>query len=247
MTNPTTVDQSDGRSVSDRNLRVKSIVNRFARQSVALSKQKEISRIASQIAHDLRSPLSALNMVAHSSKDLPDAERSLIQQVSKRIAFICEDLLRKNRESSQEPGSVLLCDAISSVIHEVRISVGPKDIDFIIECDNQLRALAVEGSLKRVLVNLINNSVEAITRAGALHLTARIDGDYVLIEVRDNGKGIPASVLEKIGEPGVTTKEGGNGLGIRSAFDAVESWGGKVSVESKVDQGTCVSLFLLRA
>jgi anti-sigma regulatory factor (Ser/Thr protein kinase) len=107
--------------------------------------------------------------------------------------------------------------------------------------------------LKRVLSNLINNSIEAFPD-GKGRVTVGIRGykDVVQIIISDNGKGIPASVLAKLGERGVShgkesSGTSGSGLGVYHAKSTVEKYGGKFEIQSREGQGTMIQIQLPRA
>ena len=107
--------------------------------------------------------------------------------------------------------------------------------------------------LKRVLSNLINNSIEAFPE-GAGRVTVGIRGykDVVQIIVSDNGKGIPALVLAKLGERGVShgkesSGTSGSGLGVYHAKSTVEAYGGKFEIQSREGHGTMIQIQLPRA
>ena len=94
----------------------------------------------------------------------------------------------------------------------------------------------------------MNNAVEAFDKGGTVALTlSRPDGRAVL-EVEDNGKGIPPEILAKLGQRGETHgKTGGTGLGVYHARSTVESWGGSFKIESEPGKGTVVRIELPRA
>jgi two-component system nitrogen regulation sensor histidine kinase NtrY len=97
--------------------------------------------------------------------------------------------------------------------------------------------------IKRVLLNLINNALEAMGEAGgALQLSTRAERDGVTIRVEDDGPGVDD--VERIFEPHYTTKVKGTGLGLAIARQVVEEHGGTIGAESRPGQGTCVSIHL---
>lgn len=105
---------------------------------------------------------------------------------------------------------------------------------------------------KRVLSNLINNSIEAFPdERGTVLISVRGHQDHLLISIKDNGKGIPLSIIERIGEEGVSFgKEGtssGSGLGMFHAKKIIHSFKGKLQIQSKENEGTLISIILPRA
>ena len=104
------------------------------------------------------------------------------------------------------------------------------------------------SQINQVFLNLINNAAQAIERdGGAITITTRNDGnDKVVVEVEDNGKGIPAEVIPKIFDPFFTTKAvgKGTGLGLSIVYKIIEQHGGKISVQSTPGMGTRFTVLL---
>ena len=100
------------------------------------------------------------------------------------------------------------------------------------------------SEMKEVLVNLLENARAAIAEEGTVCVEAReVDGGVVL-RVRDDGSGIPAELLPRIFEPHFSTRSSGAGLGLAIVRRLAESWEAAVSVESEVDVGTVIHIWL---
>ncbi|MBK35460.1 MAG: hypothetical protein CME26_08015 [Gemmatimonadetes bacterium] len=100
------------------------------------------------------------------------------------------------------------------------------------------------NKLNQVFMNLLINGSQAIEGTGTITLPTRLDGDEVEVQIADTGKGIPAENLEKIFDPGFTTKGVGVGLGLTISFAIIEDHRGRISVDSVVDQGTTFTIRL---
>jgi hypothetical protein len=99
----------------------------------------------------------------------------------------------------------------------------------------------------RVLSNLINNAVEAIHDIGLVEVILTATADHVFLTIRDNGVGIPQELLPLLWEKGRTHgKVGGSGLGLYHARSKITEWGGSLSIESKLGQGTTLTIQLPR-
>jgi signal transduction histidine kinase len=94
------------------------------------------------------------------------------------------------------------------------------------------------GQMKQVLVNLIKNAMQAMTRGGVLTLQTSNAGDWVWVDVSDTGGGIAEDRMNHIFEPFYTTKKKGTGLGLMIVQRIVRQHGGHIEVESRVGQGT---------
>lgn len=102
------------------------------------------------------------------------------------------------------------------------------------------------GQIKQVLVNLIKNALQAMTRGGVLTLETAVsaDGDGVVLSVADTGAGIPPDQLSRIFEPFFTTKKKGSGLGLMIVQRIIRDHHGRINIESEVGQGTVFRLRL---
>lgn len=244
-------------------------------------------KIAKQVAHDIRSPLSALNMMAGSLNSLPEERRLLIRSAVQRINDIANSLLNRGHvmymttESTRETTSpsgpksndgskgqnftslTMLINPIETITSEKRIQFR-KNMDISINADLEngygifANINAVEFA--RVISNLINNSVEALTSGGCVDVKLSTSDNQAIVTIADNGKGIPADVLPKLGQFGLSFGKDapeihkqfggdfkvscGSGLGLHHAKTTVESFGGQLSIASQLNKGTTVSIHL---
>ena len=249
--------------------------DRVFEQNLKIEKEASFSIISKQVAHDIRSPLTALNMVMGAAKELPEEKRVLIRNAVQRINDIANNLLVKSK--TQTAGSTdcgantashkqtshasnlkldthLLSSLIDTIVSEKRIQFRDK-INVHIEADlNQAYGLFARidsQEFQRVLSNLINNSVEALPDGkGEVKVSIRGYTNTILVVVFDNGMGIPEHILAKLGEIGVSYgKEGtesGSGLGVAHAKKAIESFGGKFEIQSRAGEGTMINITLTR-
>jgi signal transduction histidine kinase len=249
---------------------LKTVIENQNIKLVEKSRVDALVSMASQVSHDIRSPLSALNMVVSSIRELPEEKRLIIRNASQRINDIANSLLSQaktanagNTNSSSPAATVgsllpaepvMLVSLLDSIISEKRIQFRERmDIEIQGDLNKGYGLFArVNGSeLSRVISNLINNSVEAFTGPGRVTVAIRGYTDQVAVIVSDNGKGIPPEVLARLGERGVTHgKEGtssGSGLGVYHARETIEKAGGKFSIQSQIGMGTMITLTLPRA
>jgi len=230
--------------------RMSDALGQAARLESELAVSKAVSDMAAQVAHDIRSPLAALSAAAK-GLTLPDDQRTLIDGSIGRMQGIANDLLARYRvpgaAATAKSETCALAPLIEQVLAEKRLQHRDKadvKIDF-----NQgaagLKAAVDPKELQRIISNLVNNSVEAFSGAGNVSVSlASTDGE-VLIEIRDNGKGISPEILAKLGQKGETHgKAGGTGLGLYHARTSAESWGGSLRLESEPGKGTAVIITL---
>ncbi len=229
-----------------------------------LIEQAAAARIEAQVAHDIRSPLAALDSVLKDLSQLPEEKRVLIRSAVGRIRDIANNLIEKNRaaariasgpesaahEALAESGSAhLLSGIIDSLVSEKRLQFRSQlgvEIDSRLDPSSYgLFAAVPPSEFKRVISNLINNAVEALSGKGLVTVRLASSGDSTEIRVRDNGKGIPPDMLARLGQRGETHgKPGGSGLGLYHAKTSVESWDGRLTIESEPGKGTTMTISL---
>jgi signal transduction histidine kinase len=231
------------------------VLQRKQREREALLVAQENAIHAAQVAHDIRSPLAALNVVLNDIHHLPGDHGAILLGAAGRIQDIANSLVEKNRRRSANTDEPISVQSIPSLVDAL---VNEKKVQFrlrsgIVIETRALRGLDLfarvqPGELKRVLSNLLDNAVEAVDELGAVCVEVFSDGAVVKIQIIDNGRGIPAVVLSRLGHRGATFgKTGGSGLGLYHARVRAESWGGGLLVESAEGKGTTVTLLIPRS
>lgn len=207
------------------------------------SRQAAMGEMVRNIAHQWRQPLNTLALILGNIEDdyqfgeldetrlkgaVKDGRR-VIQKLSDTI-----DDLRTLFQLDEEKTPFKLMEAVRKAIALVDAGFHECDIEFRVEEENGLVSLGYENELAQVLVNLFNNSKDAIMANGIKHGSiairlARRD-DMALIMVCDNGGGIPAKVMERIFDPYFTTREFGTGIGLYMSKMIIEkSMGGHIA------------------
>ncbi|PKM97758.1 MAG: hypothetical protein CVU79_06725 [Elusimicrobia bacterium HGW-Elusimicrobia-3] len=229
--------------------RMSDALGQAARLESELAVSKAVSDMAAQVAHDIRSPLAALGAAAKGLA-LPEEKRTLVDGSIARMQGIADDLLQRYRApgaAAARPETCALAGLIEQVLAEKRIQhkdrAGVK-IEFYSDADG-VKAAVDPKELQRIISNLVNNSVEAFAGPGTVAVRLAATDGKVLIEVKDDGKGIPAEILGRLGAKGETHgKAGGTGLGLYHARTSAESWGGSLRIESAPGKGTSVIMEL---
>ncbi len=222
--------------------------------------QAELGRLASQVAHDIRSPLASLAAMEQDLSVLPEDTRVLARKAINRIKDIANNLLQQNKKTekiklddsgkliveSSKTDDVHAITTIESVVSELRkkyFHLKNILIEEIAQPDVQavfFKANQVE--FQRLTSNLVNNAVEACGENGIISVSLKSNSGKIRIVIKDNGKGIPANVLPQLGELGKSFDKDGNGIGLFHAKQCVERWGGSLKIESVVQQGTWVTI-----
>ena len=228
-------------------------MERRARRNETLA---EVGALAAGIAHELRNGLKPISgsvevlqrelKLEGEAADLMD----LIARESARLNKFVTDLLSYSRERDLALEPVRLDDhlreLVSTLRHDPRRAAGVK-VDYRGCPDGPAAArLAVDPEqMRQVWLNLAANALEAMGERGMLTVSWSVrDEDQVAVEFRDDGPGIDAADLRRVGEPFFTTKRGGTGLGLAIALRIVERHGGGLTLESVAGRGTTARVTL---
>jgi signal transduction histidine kinase len=225
---------------------------------LALREAEIKASITSQVSHDIRSPLAALNTVISSFNSGPEEATRIAQSAINRINDIANDLLKegsaslKSKAGYEATNTLHLSGIIKSVLEEKAAEFHQRQdikFNFIFESDINIQSPVHQSDLKRILSNLINNSVEAMNDGGEITLSLNKSDACARIEIRDNGKGIPDSILKEVGRKGFSydkqsDEKGGSGLGLYNALKVLRSGGADLKFESVINKGTAVFIFL---
>lgn len=231
---------------------------RALRDDVARARRLEIvARLAAGVAHDFNNVLSAISgltsVLLEDSQDAPEVVADLrqIETMVSRGAALSNNLmgLAKPR-SGGKPRLISLSDEVQRLAPTLRILMGAS-----VECsfdtpEADRCAYMDPGALDQVLLNLAANARDAMSQGGSLSITVTLDERVAIprlrIEVRDSGSGMPAQVLSSVFTPYFTTKgeRRGTGLGLWLVREIVEGAGGRISIDSAPERGTCIRIEL---
>lgn len=203
-----------------------------------------VGKLGAGVAHELRNPLGVINNSVYYLKTrLGDAD----SKVEKHLNIIEREVESANR---------IITDLMNFVrVTDLRLE--PADLNALVMCslertslpegirvhcrlDKDLPLVPVDGDkIQQVLLNLINNAIQAMPSGGALYLSTALQNGHVVLHVRDSGIGISADCQERIFEPLFTTRAKGIGLGLSLVKLLVEAHRGKVAVSSREGEGAC--------
>ena len=232
-------------------------------------KMQAVGQLAGGVAHDFNNLLTAmigfcdLLLLRSRPGDPAFADIMQIKQNGNRAANLVRQLLAFSRQQTLQPRVLDITDVLVELSHLLRRLIG-ENIQLEFEHGRDLGLIKVDqGQLEQVVINLAVNGRDAMPNGGRLTIrTANVSraqalrrghevmpaGDYVLIEVADNGIGISADNLARIFEPFFSTKEvgTGTGLGLSTVYGIVKQTGGFVFVDSTLGQGSAFEIYLPR-
>ncbi len=204
-----------------------------------------LGELAAGLAHEIRNPLAGIaGVIEIVSRDLPpgSAARSVIKDAKEeaiQINRILTDLLETARP---KPPQFQVKDLAGTAEHAVmfaRQQAITKGIRIELDTGEPIPPVDHDpNQMNQVLLNLLLNAIQAMDKAGTIHVSLRRDRESAIITVADQGKGIAPEILPNIFRPFFTTKGHGTGLGLSLARRIVESHGGTITARSEVGKGT---------
>jgi len=211
-----------------------------------------LGELATGLAHEIRNPLAGIaGVIEIIGRDLPTTSpaRSVVKDVRQEIArinHIVTDLLQTARP---HPPSVRTSDLNTTVEHAVmlgRQQAQAKSVEITLQKDPSLPEVEHDSDqIHQVLLNLLLNALQAIDHSGKVSVVVKsLGSSAAVVQVRDNGRGIPAEDLPHIFRPFYTTKGEGTGLGLSLARRIVEDHHGHIEVTSGVGSGTTFAVVL---
>lgn len=240
-------------------------VHTIRRRLIETEKLSAMAKIAGSVAHEFRNPLNSLFLSADLLEDELAGSGALGSSIAPTLTAIREEVERLNQIITH----YLALSKIASSERE-RVDVGRLADEFASEWRSKaaergaLLRVRTEGApgqvlgdvnqLRRVLVNLVENALDAVSaprpggeprvRSGTVTLGVRRMRRAVRLVVQDDGDGLPASVRERVFEPFTTTKAGGTGLGLYLVREMVLAHGGTIALSSTPGRGTRVAIRL---
>ena len=162
-----------------------------------------------------------------------------------RLDYIVTQFLQAIRPSPPQLQAAAVNDVVLGTLELLRPELDNRGLVVETRLARQLPEAPLDpAQIKQVLVNLIKNSMQAMTRGGVLTLSTGTLGDGVWISIADTGTGIAQDQLNRIFEPFYTTKKKGSGLGLMIVYRIVREHGGRIDVESHPGRGTRFRLWL---
>jgi len=212
-----------------------------------------MGKFAAQIAHEIRNPVAVIKLAMQlmltqeEFSEKSEKKGEMILTELRRIEELVNHFLQISKPQHpqiRECNIVQLlrdtCALMQGAFLQANVQLMERyefEGGMFVDCDQ----------LHQVFLNLLNNAIDAISDGGQIEVVVKRDQeepDFVVVRVSDTGQGIPEDRLQDIFEPFYTTKSKGTGLGLNNAKQIVEAHGGDMEVESTVDHGTIISIWL---
>jgi PAS domain S-box-containing protein len=214
-----------------------------------------LGKVAAAIAHEIRNPLTSIRgfiqLLSPYLKDVGKQEygRIIISEIDRANEIIYE-FLNSSKPSAPMKQKVLVGLLLKESILLSESEALMKGCELHSEVLDPYLTVAVDvKQIKQVLLNIVKNAMDAIAdvvgnRQGRIDISARHEGEFAVITIRDNGKGMEKSTLSHLFDPFFTTKVDGTGLGLSVSYRIICNHGGTIHADSQLNEGTEFQIYL---
>lgn len=220
-------------------------------------KLASIGRLAAGVGHEINNPLAIIDQrtglmedLLHLSGDFThkDAMQEGLAGITRsveRCKVITHRLLGFARRTSVTAEKLQINQVIAEVLQFLDSEMLYNKIRLELKLSDDLPEVVSDRTqLQQVLLNIINNAIDAINREGTITISSNYQAGEIQVVIEDDGPGIPDDIINHIFEPFYTTKETGKGtgLGLSITFGLLKKLGGDITVRSKVEVGTAFTI-----
>lgn len=231
------------------------------RSRMVIQRQEKLTAlgmVAAGVAHEIRNPLTSIKARLFTQQALlekgSDAweDNGFIAGEISRLESIVRSFLAFARPAEPELSRVRLADVAREVSQLFESDLRNRGIELRLVVERDVRVSADGAQLKQVLINLVKNAAESIQATGRIVLRVRSESSSgvkdrprsAVVEVEDNGPGIPLQIRGRLFDPFFTTKAQGSGLGLSTSLRIIEKHGGTIEFESNASSGTVFRILL---
>lgn len=224
-------------------------------QDIAIKNQSKImlGEVASRVGHDIMGSVRNIEFLFKRTTGLDEKQIGIFNDSILKIKTLSSEISKRTKQSVNEQKNLSESNATVQIDQLMKSIIEQKQVQYegqaVINFNSVLRETHIQNidatELERSVSNLINNAVEASEIGSVVNVDLLNQDSFVKIQIKDSGSGISTENLKKIGMKGFTAnKANGTGIGLFYAKQFVEGLGGKLIVDSVLNQGTTVSLVL---
>ena len=229
----------------------------LTKQLLQSEKMAAVGQLAGGVAHEINNPLGVIlgfsqSLLRRVKEDDPLLmPLQSIEREAKRCKSLVQDLLTFSRVGKTEKEKCDINEVVKSSLTLVEAQTKVKSVELVKEFGSDIKEVMFSrNQIQQVIVNLCNNAIDAMPNQGVLTvrtlMTTRENREYVELQIKDTGTGIPKDIQTKIFEPFFTTKEvgKGTGLGLSLVYEIIQKHQGKIELESEVGKGSIFKILL---
>jgi two-component system, NtrC family, sensor histidine kinase HydH len=216
-----------------------------------IDRLKTLGEVATGLAHEIRHPLASIRgaleiIEARSQMETPEAEFSRLGMVEvDRLDHLVWEFLRYARPHDPELRSVPLHEIVERVVRLLRVETERAQVRLETEDAETLLEVVVDPlQIEQVLLNVVLNAIQASPAGTRILICEHLDHQQAVLDVVDQGPGIPAEHLSSVFSPFFTTRDKGTGLGLAIAQRIVTAHDGRIDVHQTSTRGTCIRIRL---
>ncbi|MEG6584508.1 ATP-binding protein [Dendrosporobacter sp. 1207_IL3150] len=215
-----------------------------------LDRLKTIGQMAASLAHEIRNPLTTVQGYLQFFSNKQEFAKYntqiglLLDELNRTNLILSEYLsLSKNRKPELMPTQ--LNNIIEALYPLLKVDAKASDKNILLNIDAIPILHLDEKEIRQLILNLVRNGIEAMLTGGTMTISTYLQETSVVLAIKDDGPGIPKSILEKLGEPFLTTKETGTGLGLTICYTIASRNNAKISVDTGPSGTTFFTHFAL--
>jgi two-component system, OmpR family, sensor histidine kinase PhoQ len=218
---------------------INSLINHERKQ------QKRYRNGLADLAHSLKTPLAVLQGAAITADNKHDKTKTIQEQIE-RMDNIIQYQLRRAATAGSSPGMRLISlrPVVDRIVTTVEKAYHDKHPTITIQIDDDIRLRIDEGDLMELLGNLVDNAFKWCHEN--IHISAENKDNQVVIQIKDDGPGIPQNEIARILERGVRADQStpGHGIGLAIVRDIIQVYGGDLSIDKNATNGACITILL---
>jgi len=210
--------------------------------------------MAKQVAHEIKNPLTPMKLSIQYLQRAIDNDLPNVKELSQRVALTLidqiEELSKIASDFSQfaniDNAKIERLDISYKIESIVQLYKQTESVIINLNTNDPIYIMGDKTQINRLFTNLIKNAIESIdeNQIAVIDINQSIKNNFVIIMIKDNGKGIPIEIAESIFQPNFTTKSSGTGLGLAMCKGIVEKMEGKISFSTEPNKGTTFTIEL---
>lgn len=226
--------------------------------------QEKFKKVVGQMMHDITSPVASINtIVSKLGSNIPENDRVTLKNAAERVECISQRLLKqyenKDTTGDDREENLLVSLALLQIMNEKREEYLESGINFVVKINDDARLCFIlhnSGIFKRMISNLVNNAVDALKAMDTggnldgniatreVTITLAVNAGSIVIIVKDNGPGMPQSIIDKFNQ-GIAVTEGkdkGHGIGLTQVREAINFGKGEYNINAS-EIGTKIIIY----